>query len=47
MYNSAAVGIVHNIVENTQKHFLLHVDDILSLDVHPNGKLVATGELGP
>lgn len=33
--------------ENTQTFFNLHTDDIISLDLHPDGNLVATGEIGP
>ncbi len=40
-------GIVHDLKANTQKFFNKHIDDIISLDLHPDGITVATGELGP
>jgi WD40 repeat protein/Ca2+-binding EF-hand superfamily protein len=47
VYHSAAVGIVMNKEERTQKFFFDHIDDITSLAIHPNKRLVATGEIGP
>lgn len=47
MYNAAALGIVLDLETNTQTFFNNHTDDIISLDLHPNGKYVATGEIGP
>eukprot|EP01135_Chromosphaera_perkinsii_P001223 Nk52_evm22s162 gene=Nk52_evmTU22s162 len=46
VYNAAGAGIVFNTVENTQTFYLEHTDDILSLALHPNKKLVATGQIG-
>jgi microtubule-associated protein-like 6 len=46
-YYAAAVGIVHDVRSNTQRFFIRHRDDILSMSVHPNKKVVATAELGP
>jgi WD40 repeat protein len=46
-YYAAAVGIVHNVRANTQRFFIRHRDDILSMSVHPNKSVVATGELHP
>lgn len=47
VYNAAALGIVYDLENNTQTFFNNHTDDIISLDLHPDGVLVATGELGP
>lgn len=55
VFMTAAVGVVHNISQNTQRLFggnenrhtkNFHSDDIVSLAIHPNRKLVATGEVG-
>ena len=43
--NAAALGIVLDIATNTQRFFNLHTDDITALDVHPDGVIVATGEV--
>lgn len=32
---------------NTQKFHLAHKDDIMSIAIHPSGKFIATGEIGP
>ena len=45
VYTAAAVGIVHNIDNNTQKYFPFHQEDIVSLALHPNGYTVATGQM--
>jgi microtubule-associated protein-like 6 len=47
VYHAAALGIVHNIKENTQTLFNKHADDCISISIHPKGKIIATGELGP
>jgi echinoderm microtubule-associated protein-like 6 len=47
VYNAAALGIVFDTENNTQTFFNNHTDDIISMDMHPDGVLVATGELGP
>ncbi len=44
VYHTAAVGIVMNQTNNSQKHFLEHNDDIISLDVYDN--MVVTGQIG-
>lgn len=43
VYNTAALGVALNKKTNTQMFFNQHDDDIVSLDIHPNGDLVATG----
>ena len=47
IYHIAAVGIMYNSQTHTQVHNVEHDDDILCLAVHPDGHLVATGEIGP
>eukprot|EP00741_Cyanophora_paradoxa_P013198 tig00000178_g12750.t1 len=47
VYHAAAVGIVYNVERHTQRHFAEHDDDILCLAVHPDGRTVATGQVGP
>jgi echinoderm microtubule-associated protein-like 6 len=47
LYHTAAVGIVLDPSTNTQRHFLGHNDDILSIALHPDGTKVATGQIGP
>jgi len=47
VYHSAAVGIVFNKDNRTQKFFFDHIDDITALAIHPNKKIIATGEIGP
>jgi len=47
VYHAAALGIVHNLKNNTQRFFDKHTDDILSLARHPDKVQVATGEIGP
>ena len=46
VYHASALGIVLDIATNRQRYFQLHNDDITALAVHPEGVLVATGEIG-
>ncbi|EDO48487.1 predicted protein, partial [Nematostella vectensis] len=46
VYFVAGVGVVYNTRENTQRFFLGHDDDIISLALHPEKVLVATGQVG-
>ena len=46
VYHTAGVGIVYNKENNTQLIFNEHFDDITAFAIHPNKKLVATGEIG-
>ncbi|XP_007440803.2 echinoderm microtubule-associated protein-like 6, partial [Python bivittatus] len=46
VYFVAGVGVVYNTREHTQKFFLGHNDDIISLALHPDKTLVATGQVG-
>ncbi|PFX18604.1 Echinoderm microtubule-associated protein-like 6 [Stylophora pistillata] len=46
VYFVAGVGVVSNTRENSQRFFLGHNDDIISLALHPERQLVATGQVG-
>ncbi|CAH1245789.1 EML6 [Branchiostoma lanceolatum] len=46
VYFAAAVGIVYNPDKHTQRFFMGHSDDIISLALHPERTLVATGQVG-
>ena len=46
-YYAAAAGINLNYEKNTQKFFLKHKDDIISMDFSKTQNIFATGELGP
>ncbi|XP_040207585.1 echinoderm microtubule-associated protein-like 6 isoform X1 [Rana temporaria] len=46
VYFVAGVGVVYNTREHGQKFFLGHNDDIISLALHPDRTLVATGQVG-
>lgn len=43
----AAVSIIYNRLQHTQRFYLGHDDDILSLTVHPLKDLVASAQVGP
>ncbi|XP_032820802.2 echinoderm microtubule-associated protein-like 6 isoform X1 [Petromyzon marinus] len=46
VYFVAGVGVVYNTRDHRQKFFLGHTDDIISLALHPDRSLVATGQVG-
>ncbi|XP_036887500.1 echinoderm microtubule-associated protein-like 5 isoform X3 [Sturnira hondurensis] len=46
VYHVAAVGVIYNRQQNTQRFYLGHDDDILCLAVHPVKDYVATGQVG-
>ncbi|KAG2457729.1 EMAL5 protein, partial [Polypterus senegalus] len=46
VYHVAAVGVVYNRQQNTQRFYLGHNDDILCLAIHPLKDYVATGQVG-
>jgi len=46
IYHIAGVGVMYNSQTHVQVHNTEHDDDILCLDIHPDGHLVATGEIG-
>ncbi|ESO87658.1 hypothetical protein LOTGIDRAFT_166239 [Lottia gigantea] len=46
VYFVAGVGIVYSVRDHKQRFFLGHDDDIISLTLHPEKTLVATGQIG-
>ena len=46
VYASAAMGVVHNLGDNTQTFFQGHTDDISCVSVSPDGKTAVTGQVG-
>jgi len=46
VYHTAAVGIVYNPTTHKQRHYLGHSDDVICLALHPDGRTVATGQMG-
>ncbi|GMH62047.1 hypothetical protein TrLO_g8072 [Triparma laevis f. longispina] len=46
VYPAAARGVVFNKFSNTQSFYSAHTDHILSLQVHPGGTFVASGQRG-
>eukprot|EP00698_Gefionella_okellyi_P011914 TRINITY_DN3177_c0_g1_i1.p1 TRINITY_DN3177_c0_g1~~TRINITY_DN3177_c0_g1_i1.p1 ORF type:complete len:1137 (-),score=303.33 TRINITY_DN3177_c0_g1_i1:786-4136(-) len=46
VYFAAGVGVVYNTQSHTQRFFTGHTDDILSIAMHPDGDVFATGQLG-
>ncbi|XP_046714063.1 echinoderm microtubule-associated protein-like 6 isoform X3 [Silurus meridionalis] len=46
VYFVAGVGVVYNTRDHTQKFYLGHNDDIISLALHPDKIQVATGQVG-
>jgi microtubule-associated protein-like 5 len=45
VYHVAAVGVVYNRQQNTQRFYMGHDDDILCLAIHPLKDYVATGQV--
>eukprot|EP01119_Soliformovum_irregulare_P015459 TRINITY_DN4351_c0_g1_i2.p1 TRINITY_DN4351_c0_g1~~TRINITY_DN4351_c0_g1_i2.p1 ORF type:complete len:670 (+),score=245.56 TRINITY_DN4351_c0_g1_i2:715-2724(+) len=45
VYHMAAVGIVYDTQTQTQKFFFGHDDDIISLAMHPDKDIIATGQV--
>lgn len=46
-YNAAGLGVVLDPDTNKQTFFKNHIDDVTAIAVHPNLKIIATGEIGP
>ena len=47
VYHISKYAIVYNFAAHTQKIFTGHIDEITCLAMHPEGKLCATGDIGP
>ena len=45
LYHTAGLGVVLNPTSNRQSFFIQHEKDIMSLAIHSNGAIAATGEL--
>lgn len=45
LYHTGGLGVVLNPVANTQSFFIQHESDIMSLAIHSNGAIAATGEV--
>ena len=43
VYTTAGVGVVYNKQQHKQSFFTLHGEDIVSMAIHPDGDIVATG----
>ena len=46
-YHAAALGIVYNPTEHSQRFFKMHIDDVTAIAFSPDGRTIATGEIGP
>jgi len=47
VYHAAALGIVYDPVNHTQRFFKEHIDDVTAIAFSPDKRLIATGEVGP
>ncbi|GAB6020327.1 Echinoderm microtubule-associated protein-like 5 [Chamberlinius hualienensis] len=45
VYCMAAVVVLFNLEENTQRHYMGHTDDVKCLAIHPNKLLIASGQV--
>lgn len=45
MFTTAGVGVVYNKAQHTQKFFTLHAEDIVAMAIHPDGDIIATGQM--
>lgn len=45
VYFSAAVAIIHNTMQHSQRHYMGHNDDIKCMALHPDKVTVATGQV--
>ena len=45
LYHTAALGILLEPDKNEQSYFIRHEEDIVSLAIHPNSVIAATGQM--
>ena len=45
VFTTAGVGVVYDKQENNQEFFNVHHEDIVAMAMHPDGDLVATGQM--
>ena len=45
VYTTAALGVVMDTQSKQQEYFMNHSDDVVALALHPNGVVVATGQM--
>jgi hypothetical protein len=45
VFTTAGLGVVQDSKKKTQRFFDLHKEDVVSLALHPNGDIVATGQM--
>ncbi len=45
VFTTAGVGVVYNKAQNKQSFFTLHGEDIVSMAIHPDGDIIATGQM--
>lgn len=45
VFTTAGVGVVYNKLQNKQSFFTLHGEDIVSMAIHPDGDIIATGQM--
>jgi echinoderm microtubule-associated protein-like 6 len=46
VYTVGSVGVVYDPSTHSQRHFLRHTDDVISLTATDDGRFIATGQLG-
>ena len=44
-FTTAALGVILNKGQNTQKFFNLHEEDVVAMALHPNKQIIATGQM--
>ena len=45
VFTTAGVGVVQDLNTWSQEFFNLHHEDIVAMAMHPNGEIVATGQM--
>ena len=45
VYYTAGVGVVYDVKEHKQRHFMGHNDDICCLNIHPNRRFMVSGQV--